>query len=207
MEDDQTQTVTDPGTPPVEATPSAEPDLDTLLNDWGKTETKPESKPETKPEDAPRADYAGLLKGLKPLVDFADSEMKSKAATAEKKVADEAVALIKSDDALKEVNDEFVHDHLIGKYNRDTEFRAAYDNLGDNPTGWTKALEDAKSGLVEKISALPGSTIRSDMEAAQAAVAGSSPEVAPEAETSAVDMASMSDQEFAKYKLGLEAKS
>lgn len=204
--DDQNQTVADAEETPAEPTPSAAPDLDTLLKDWSEPDEKQTAVPQPQTVVA-QTDVSGLLKGLQPLVNYAESSMSKDKANAEKQVSDEAVALIKSDESLKEVDDEFIHDHLIGKYNRDTEFRAAYDNLGSDPAGWKKALEGAQSGLAEKIGALPGSTLRDDVEAATAAVNGSSPEPAPEPEVSALDMASMSDQQFKAHKLGLLAKS
>ena len=197
--DDQNQTVTDGGTPPAEATPSAEPDLDTLLKDWSEPGETP--KPAEPPPQAvvAKSDVSALLKGMQPLVNYAESSMKKEKADAEKTVTDEAVALIKSDETLKDVDDNFVHDHLVGKYNRDTEFRAAYDNLGENPDGWKKALEGAQSGLAETISALSGNT-RSDIEAATAAVNGSSPEPAPEPEISPMQKAAMPEHEWQAHK-------
>lgn len=172
-------------------------DLDGLLNEFNEEATPKPGQP----------DVAGLVKGLEPLVRYVEEDKREKQAAQQQEVVDQAISFLKEEDALKEVDEEILHGSLLARYNKDEAFRSAHDNRGTDANAWSKALEGARKSLVEKVSSLPGNTVRSDVEAATAAVRGSSEQQSSDDEgLSTEDLNKMSDAEFERHKRQVAAR-
>lgn len=193
MTDGPEQTSIDAKTAEVQN--SAESDLDSLLNEFNDGGDKP----------TPTPDVSELLKSLKPVVQHAERSMQKEQVDAQKHAVDEAIAAIKQD-AAKDIDDDIAHGYLMSQHERNPVFRAAYEGRGADPGAWDKALGEARDGLVEKMGV---NTVRSDIEAATAAVKGTSQEEAStdSGEVSVADMFSMSDSEYRTFKETEAAKN
>lgn len=169
---------------------AATSDVDRLLSEFetGKTQLKTEL-PTIRP----------ILDAIKPLATFAQRKMQEEVSTAAKKSVADAVNAVKSDD-LKEVPDRVVRGYLQDRYVEDPNFRTAYDKQGENPQGWQEQLTKAREAFAEDMKFASAKSVRSDVEAAKAAVkgAGKTQDAKPEDDTDA--LFAMSGREFATYK-------
>lgn len=153
----------------------------------------------------PQPDLAKLTKAIEPLARYVEDDRRTKAAEREQETVKSSIQFLKEDDALKEMDDDLVEGYLHTLYSKDEKFRSAYDKRGDNPDAWNAALEDARPKLAEKVKDLPGNKVRSDVEAATAAVRGASAEAPDDSVKSAKELHRMSDVEFRRYKQELDA--
>lgn len=177
----------------AEASNSAESDLDSLIDEYNGEDGKP----------APTPDVSRLLETLKPVVRHVEADMLQKRTIAQTKAVDDAVAAFKNDDAVKNIDDEIALGYMMARHDRDPVFKTAFENRLSDPGAWDKVLEGARNGLIDKMGV---NTVRSDIEAAAAAVAGVSVEQpSPEdGEPSVAEKFSMSDTEWRAHK---EAKA
>ena len=182
------------------ATETNKPDdkLDALLKEF-EQDDKPAAKPGAKAVQP--AALQELLKEFKPVAAFARGKMLEETRAGVQKDVDEAISALLEADETKGVPKRLVKGFLVDLYNEDQEFKAAFDNRTKNKSAWKGALAKAKDDLVEQVKTLPQNKVRSDVEAARAAVAGSktnpSRESASDPDASA--MFAMSDQEWGKY--------
>lgn len=168
------------------ASPSGSEDLDALLTDFKGTN-----------EPGKTPDISKLIRGIEPVVRFAEGAKAKEEAAARQKVVDESVAAVKGAEELKDLDGEVVEGFLINRYQKNAEFRAAHDHRAENPDNWTKALAKAQEDLKGKMKALPGNTVRSDLEAATAAVRGSSTKPPADDEGPSLDdKINMNDQQW-----------
>lgn len=176
------------GQPARAETGSAGADLDGLLKEF---ETP---NPGTA---SPRADMS-VLKAIKPVIDYVDTEMKTKAKSALDEDIKKAVGFVKEDESAKALPDKLVRGFLEGHAVEDESFARAFQNRQADPSTWQAKLADARKALAEEIKSLPGNMVKSDVEAARAAVAGRSEPVGDTA-PSAIELASMSQRDFDDY--------
>lgn len=175
---------------------SAGTDLDGLLNEF-------ESP---KPVTQPRPDIS-VLKAIKPVIDYVDTEMKTKAKTALDEDIKKAVSFVKEDESVKALPDKIVRGFLEGHAAEDPSFAQAFQNRQADPNTWQAKLADARKAFSEEVKGLPGNMVKSDVEAARAAVAGSRSEPVGDKQPSAVELSRMSQREFDNYWKQIAANS
>lgn len=189
------------GTPESAGSQESE-SLNSLLSEW-ETDTGSQSAAQ------PRDDFAKTVRGLKPVVDFARSEMDRKATEAAQKEVGDALSFVKEAEELKEVGDPVVRGLMEAFALEDKAFAAAFQNRGDNPEAWKQALGRSRDWAVEQIKGLPGMKERNDLEAAEAAVAGTGNGNAPPDDDlpSTAKMVNMNAREWRQFLMEQESKA
>jgi len=141
--------------------------LDDLLKEYEGTSSR-----DTAAADG-KNDVVRVLKGLQPLVKFAEGELNTKQTeTINKDVAD-AISKVKSDvEVLKDYPDKFVRGAMEAYAAEDPSFTEAFANRAKNPAAWDEALDKGKVWMGNLAKEMPGNKVRDDIEAANAAVAG-----------------------------------
>ena len=154
-----------------------------------------------------RAQPANIPTEFLPVIKFAESQMVEKVKAEIDKEVDGAITAITSDEQFKGVPKRIARGFLEAYAQETPEFKSAYEARKTNPKGWQAALETAGKGFAEDMKGFGGSTVRSDVEAAQASVRGtSSAPPPPQRQKSTPEMNKMSDYEFAEYKRELAAR-
>ena len=155
-------------------------------------------------------DVVRVLKGLQPLVKFAEGELNTKQTeTLNKDVAD-AVSKVKSDvELLKDYPDKFIRGAMEAYAAEDPSFTKAFADRADNPAAWNEALDKGKVWMGNLAKEMPGNKVRDDIEAAKAAVAGTTDATAQSDDDgpSVAAMNSMSDVAWAAHMAEEIAKS
>ena len=194
LPEDQT-TVDDPsGTTETES--SGESELDAFLKEY---EASSKEKSRTKP-DAKPPDLVKVLQGLQPVVKFASSKMEQEAADTLKKDVDGAIDFLIEPDELTPLPKKWARGFLEVHAIENPTIGAAFENRATDPAAWSTALESTREALLKAIKELPGDNVKSDVEAATAAVQGTSTESTAEEGPSIAVKAKMSDREWAEYK-------
>ena len=172
-------------------------DLDRFLNEFKDTSTPPQAP----------AGLDKFVEVVKPVVEYAESKRREELVTAEKKSVQDAVDFVKNDEGLKTVSNRLVKGFLQDRYAEDQSFKTAYDNRSRDPKAWESALNNAKTEFKTELSTLNGNSVRSDVEAATAAVRGSAKVTTTEQKVDAASLMDMSDFEFNKLKRTLDAQN
>ena len=197
---DESTTGTTAGTA-APADKSGTSELDRLLNDYVEGKPAPAAQPDT-------TTFAPVIEALKPVAQYAERKMREEQEVALKKSVDDAIASVKSDEALKPVSDKLVRGFLQDQYANDSGFKAAYDNRTKDPKAWDSALSNARTSFKEELKSLNGQSFRSDVEAATAAVRGAGRGSSPEGpKVDPGKLREMSDTEFARFKREQQARS
>lgn len=159
----------------------------------------------------PREDIAKALTGLKPVVDFAKSEMNRKSVEAVQEDVGSAISFMKESTELKDVGNPVVRGLMEAYAAENDGFAKAFQKRGDNPTAWKQALKEGRDWAVEQIKGIPGmNTARDDIEAAEAAVAGTDSTERAGADDdlpSTTDMMNMSGVEWQRFMSNQAAKA
>ena len=175
-------------------TPGAGTDLDSLLNEWNQSST---AEPNTR--DVVQA----IRKEVKPVIDFARTEASRKANEEIEKDLNSAVAFMKEPEEYKDFPEFWVKGYLEAYSAENPSFTEAFEERGKNPEQWSAALSKARDSFAERAGQLPGSKVRSDVEAAKAAVTGTSPERSEEPEKSeqeqAAELFEMSEADYRRH--------
>lgn len=142
-----------------------------------------------------------------PLREYAKRKMHEETVTEFKTAVDSAVADLTSSDILKSLPKRFAKGFLYSYAEENPGFDKAFKARKENPDAWKAALAQATK-VAESEFKTPDSKITSDIEAAKAAVRGSSstPPPAPDMPDND-EMTSWSDAKFAQYKRSLDAKN
>ncbi len=157
---------THPGS--TEGAASGESELDTLLKEY-ETDRTPEVKP--------NGDVARVLKGLKPVVDYAQDRMVKDQQDAVKSDIDNAFKFVTETDGLKTLEPDDVRGFLEAYGASRPDFAKAFENRSTNPEAWTAALGKGRDWMTERFAKFSGSTDRGDIEAATAAVTDTTDQV------------------------------
>jgi len=188
----------------TEASPSEAPELESLLKEYeGGTETPvtTEPKSETKPEPTPNADISNFAKAVKPVVDYVNEVKAEKQQERFDADLKGIMTFFSEADELKELPDKLKRGFLEAHAQEDPDFKTAFENRAKNPKAWETVKETARDAFVELVSDLPNSKVRTDVEAALAAVDGTSEDKpASEEGPSPVKKMAMSDYEWRQYK-------
>ena len=178
------------------ASPSAGNGLTDLLNEFDRP---PGGTSATKTTDP-------TLERLKPVIDFATGEMQAKRFESIKKDVDSAMTFMAEAPELKEVPKRVIRGLMEGWGAENAALKEAFENREADPAAFKKVLEDCRAAIIEDWKGLPGNKVRSDVEAAVAAVRGTStsptsaglPTNAEMWHVSAADFAKLRDREAAK---------
>ena len=171
-------------------------DLESLINEYESSTNTSKA-----PDPTPNADLAKFAKAVKPAVDFVKKqEAKEEKAEFDTDVKD-MVGFFGKAEGLKGIPDKLMMGFLEAHAAEDADFKTAFDDRAKNPKAWEAARETARDALVELVSELPGSKVRTDIEAAKAAVDGTTEDKpASDDGPSPVKKMSMSDYEWRQYK-------
>ncbi len=175
----------------AEAASSGESELDTLLKEY-ETDRTPQTKP--------NGDVGRVLKGLKPIVEYARDRMAKDQDDAVKADLDNAFKFVTEQDELKSLKPAVVRGFLEAYGIEHPDFAKAFGDRQANPAAWTEALGKGRDWLKEEFSGMSQSNDRGDIEAAQAAVTGTTDQV-PDAKggPTPTDMFAMSDVQFENF--------
>ncbi len=192
----------------AETSPSEAAELDTLLREYeGDTKTPDTKTTDIKTTDikvadtTPSADVAKFAKAVKPVVDFVKKQEAKEAQAEFDTGLKDIMTFFSEEEKLKEFPDELKRGFLETRAQDDPDFKTAFENRAKNPKAWETARETARVALTELVSGLPGSTVRTDVEAAKAAVDGTTDDKpASEEGPSPVKKMAMSDYEWRQYK-------
>ncbi|KKN39052.1 hypothetical protein LCGC14_0747420 [marine sediment metagenome] len=176
----------------AEAVASGESELDTLLKEY-ETDRTPETKPE-------RGDVRQVVKALQPVVEYARNSMAKDQADAVQGDLDTAFKFVTETDGLKTLEPDDVRGFLEAYGANHPDFAKAFENRSKNPEAWTEALGKGRDWMTERFAKFSSSTDRGDIEAAQAAVTGTTDQV-PDSKDgpSSADMFAMSDTKWESY--------
>lgn len=169
-------------------------ELDRLLTEFDK-------KPVAAPPDTNTA-LRDLTEAFKPVARFAEQKMQEEVRATTQKSIDDAISFVKGDEDLKTVSPVIVKGFMSARYADDQSFKTAFDNRGKDPKGWEAALTSTQADFKKEMGgSVASSTLRSDVDAATAAVRGANRGNAQAAQK--VDpgkLRDMSDVEFARFK-------
>ena len=172
-----------------EPSTSGDSDLDTLLKGYQPGAQSPTHNP--------------ILARLSPVIAFAEKEMASQAVAAFEKDVQGAVEFLADSEDTKALPQIFVRGFLDAYAVQNPDVREAFAKRGEDPAGWRSALGRMKTDFDKDAKALLNGRIRSDVEAAQAAVAGQSSQQSPDQPIDSRKLNKMSDHEFNAFKAGL----
>ena len=192
----------------TEASPSEATELESLIKEYeGDTETPDTKVADIKtigsktPEPTPSADLAKFAKAVKPAVDFVNEVKAEKQQERFDADLKGIMEFFSEEEKLKEVPDKLKRGFLEAHAQETPDFKTAFENRGKNPKAWETARETARDAFTELVSELPGSKVRTDIEAAHAAVDGMTDDKpASEEGPSPVKKMAMSDYEWRQYK-------
>jgi len=178
---EETLNTTDSGATSAEGN-SVGADLDTILAQYDTAPKTPAPSPD--------------LRKLQPVIDFATEELTTRANERVQMDVKAAVEFVKQVEGGDKMTDRLTRGFLEGKASEDPAFKDAFQNRQNNPTGWQTALAGAQTEFAKEISSLPSNNIKSDAEAARAAVAGGVETPGDQQGPSPVEMGQMSEQDF-----------
>ena len=149
------------------------------------------------------------LRAFQPVIEYAKSEMEAKQTAAETADVSSAVKSVKVDLKLDDkFPDRLVRGYLHDLANSDEAFREAWANRAKAPEVWKAKLKAGTESFAEVVKELPGNSVRTDIEAAAAAVRGTSHSPANGAdEFTPTQMMQMSDRDWENYKARELAKA
>lgn len=123
----------------------------------------------------PKADVGKVLSELKPVIDYATTELAERHKTALKKDLDAAIDFVKEDDGAKDIPPKVIRGMLEFYASENPEFAKAFENRTKDKAGWQAQLAVARKAVAADLKDLaPGTRVVSDVAAAKAAVSGSS---------------------------------
>ena len=124
-----------------------------------------------KPEKQ-RDQASSLLAKFKPVIDFAEAEMTSRAVAETNTALKTAIDFVKSEEAIKDVPDKVIRG-LLGAYaDEDESVRTAFVGRKMNPGAWTSKLAEVRTKIVEELKPLSEKRVASDVLAARASISG-----------------------------------
>ncbi|MGI9502506.1 MAG: hypothetical protein ACR2RE_05575 [Geminicoccaceae bacterium] len=168
--------------------------LDSSLEEWGGSSPAP---------DNTRDVVGRVLKKVEPVIDFARTQAAKEENDAVEKDLNEALDFMIEPEEFKDFPKFWVKGYLEAHSAENPAFADAFNKRGENPEGWRAALSEARDKFAERAGQLPGSKVRSDVEAAKAAVSGTTNERADVPEKSeqeqAVELMQLSEGDYRRY--------
>lgn len=162
-----------------------------LLDEF-KAADKPKAKPQPRAASEPD-----------PVREFAEQELARRRTEEINKDIDGAIAFMTALPETKDMPKPLVRGFLEAHAIETAAFKKAWEIRHESQAAWNAALEGARKAFVETVNALPQSKVKTDIAAAQAAVAGQSGTAQARPTKSPLEMARMSGTEFEDYKRSL----
>lgn len=160
-------TVNDGAQAPSESGKDGPANLDALLSEFDSQA----GKPETKQGDPTK----GLLATLKPVIQFAETEMANRVQAETQTTIKSAIDFVKKDAAEIEGVPDKVIRGLLGTYaDEDGDFRSAFVGRHQNPGTWQSKLTEVRSKILADLKPMSESRVTSDIVAARASISGAS---------------------------------
>jgi hypothetical protein len=154
----------------------------------------------------PAKSVADFVQAVTPALTWVDQQ----------RVAQETAALkadisnsVKAITAELKLGDEYadITEGYLYKYSNDhPEFANAWDNRQSNADTWKTQLDKARAAFGERVSKIPGNTVRNELDAAFAASRNVSTAPQSPEQHDAVALTQMSDRDYANYKAKLRAQ-
>lgn len=165
-----------------------------------------------KPEKTQGDQTTRLLSTFKPVIEFAQTEMASRAQAETNKTIKAAIDFVKKEDATKDFPDKVIRG-LLGTYaDEDESFRTAFVGRHQNPGVWDSKLSEVRTKIMGDLKGYgqiaDNNRVTSDVLAARAAISGGSS--TPAASTkgpSPQEKFQMSDREWRDYLDGQRASA
>lgn len=170
--------------------------LDQLLSQWDQQQGNGTDAAGKAPDTV---SGTTALQALKPVVEFAQREMSERQT---KQVNDDmqaAVEFISEPDDLKGLKGNVAIGMLEAFAREDPSFVKAFEQRQTNPSEWKAGLEKARDWVKDAVTDFKGGgteSVRSDVEAAKAAVQGQTTQAAETEGPNPVELFNMSDQDF-----------
>lgn len=191
----QTQTRTDPDPAAIaaaEGTDSPKSDFDRLLAEFSTSQAEP----------APAASPPVSPTDLVPVIEFAKAELTARAKAAVDNDIKAAVDFLTEPEELKGLPSRFVRGYAEAYAIENPDFGRAFNERQSNPTRFKAHLAKAREALLDDFKKLPGNMVRTDIEAAKAAVSGQSNQPAADGDMpSPEEMFNMPEHEFRAFKM------
>lgn len=153
--------------------------------------------------DKDSKDHLRVLESLKPVVDFAKQQMSKNEQDEVNQSIDNAYKFVTEEKALKGLNKTIVRGFLEAYGVENPRFYEAFRDQRKDPDTWkselAKGRDWVKGQYEELLKGVGKSDIRSDLEAAKAAVAGTSTDDDPGDKVDAQKLFDMSDSDFDKF--------
>jgi len=192
----------------TETSPSEATELDSLIREYeGDTKTPDTKTSDIKTPDVrtvdptPNVEIAKFVKAVKPVVDFVKKQEAKDAQTEFDTDVKDIMDYFSEVDELKVLPDKLRRGFLEAHAQESPDFKTAFENRAKNPKAWETARESARDAFTELVAELPSSKVRTDVEAAQAAVDGTTEDKpASDDGPSTVKKINMSDYEWRQYK-------
>ena len=167
-------------------------ELESLISEYDETAGAP--------EPTPNAEIGKLTKAIQPVVDYVNADRAEKQQKQIKADVKDITGFFSEAEELKDIPDELKRGFIEAHAQDNADFGKAFDNKAENPKAWEAARETARDKFTELVSKLPGSTVRTDVEAAKAAVDGTTETIPSGEGPSPVQKMRMGPKEWRDYK-------
>lgn len=197
----------------AETSTSETTELESLIKEYeGGTETPDTKTPDTKSPDiktndiktadiTPTVDIGKILKAVQPAVDYVNEVKAEKQQDRFDTDVKDIMDYFSEVDELKVLPDKLRRGFLEAHAQESPDFKTAFENRAKNPKAWETARELARDAFTELVAELPSSKVRTDVEAAKAAVDGTTEDKpASDDGPSPVQKMGMSDFEWRQHK-------
>ena len=192
----------------AETSPSEATELESLIKEYeGDTKTPDTKTADIKTTDVrtvdptPNVEIGKLAKAIQPVVDYVKEVKAEKQQDRFDTDVKDIMDYFSEVDELKVIPEKLRRGFLESHAQDAPDFKTAFENRAKNPKAWETARESARDAFTELVAELPSSTVRTDVEAAHAAVDGTSEDKpASEEGPSPVKKMAMSDYEWRQYK-------
>ena len=170
---------------------SNQAELESLLSEYDNgTET---SKP------MPNAEIGKFARAIQPVVDYVNQDRVQKQQEQINADLKGILDFFSEADELKKMPEKLQRGFIETHAQENPDFLTAFQNKAKNPKAWNTARESARDALTELVSELPGSKVKTDVAAAQAAVDGDVSVLSSSDGLSVVKKMNMSDWEWKQY--------
>ena len=147
-------------------------------------------------EAKPKQDTADILKKFAPVAKFAEQKMLEEQANDLKTGIESAVQFLLEPEEAKATPKRLVKGFLRDYAEDNPDFAKAFSEQKQHPRVWSRELGTARDAFLEEIKGLSKGDVRADVEAAKAAVKGSTAKAPVEDEVTPAQMFAMSDHEW-----------
>lgn len=187
MTNTETPNTANGGTPSRTETGSAGTDLDGLLREFDT------------PNPGPKPDTTHVVKALQPVIEFAQTEMNTRAKAAHDGDIKKAVEFVQEEESVKAIPPKVIRGLLEVHAAENPDFAEAFKNRQTDPATWQKQLGTARTAVLGELKSLPGNAVKTDIEAARAAVAGRAEPAGDRTAPSPIELMNMSPRDYEAY--------